>query len=86
VADRPVTHTKKNQYGTITHVANPGMTWSPRAEADAIRDIESGLHTYYVPWTTGRTPIYVVNGPTRKYLRTDRDQTTRNNLEDLPTL
>ena len=33
---------------------------------------------------TGRTEIRVVNGPNGKYLRTDRDDTERNNLRDLP--
>lgn len=31
-----------------------------------------------------RTPIRVVNGPTGKYLRTDKDSTSKNNLDDLP--
>ncbi len=36
-------------------------------------------------WPGGvRTEIRVVNGPTGKYLRTDRDNTSRNNLDDLP--
>ena len=47
-------------------------------------DIESRAHTYHVPWTDGRTEIRVVNGAKGKYLRTDRDNTTRNNLDDLP--
>jgi hypothetical protein len=54
-------------------------------KADAIQDIESGVHGYYVPWPDGvRTEIRVVNGPNGKYLRTDKDNTTRNNLDDLP--
>ena len=28
--------------------------------------------------------IHVVNGPRGKYLRTDRDSTVKNNLDDLP--
>lgn len=39
----------------------------------------------FVRWLDGiRTEIRVVNGPTGKYLRTDRDQTSHNNLDDLP--
>ena len=30
-----------------------------------------------------RTEIHVVKGPAGKYLRTDRDNTTRNNFDDL---
>ncbi|RMB08185.1 DUF3892 domain-containing protein [Eilatimonas milleporae] len=84
MADRPVSRTGKDSDGDITSLCNPGDFWSPRKKDDAINDIESGVHTYYVPWTSGRTPIRVVNGASGKYLRTDRDQTDRNNLNDLP--
>src|SRR4051812_180214 len=84
VADRAVRKTGKDADGDITSLCDDGMSWSPRKKADAIRDIESGTHSYYVPWTTGRTQIRVVQGPTGKYLRTDRDATDRNNLDDLP--
>ncbi len=84
MADRPVTQSGKNAEQDITALCNPGQVWSPRAKADAIRDIETGAHTYYVPWSDGRrTEIRVVLGATGKYLRTDRDSTTRNNLDDL---
>ena len=85
MADRAVTRTRKDRDGDILALCNPGDYWSPRTKADAIRDIEAGIHRYYVPWSDGRrTPIRVVNGPTGKYLRTDRDDTARNNLDDLP--
>ncbi|WP_438014925.1 DUF3892 domain-containing protein [Sorangium sp. So ce315] len=84
MADRQVTRTGKDMHGDITRLCNPGAAWSPRAKSDAIRDIESGAHTYFVSWTDGRrTEVRVVNGPTGKYLRTDCDSTTRNNLADL---
>lgn len=82
--DRAVYKTGKNTDGDITSLCSDGAYWSPRLKADAIADIELGTHTYHVPWTTGRTEIRVVNGPTGKYLRTDADNTTRNNLLDLP--
>ena len=84
MSDRAVRKTGKNPQGDITALCDDGAWWSPRAKADAISDIESGTHTYYVPWVTGRTEIRVVNGPTGKYLRTDRDETAKNNLDDLP--
>ena len=84
MADRAVTKSGKDQHGNITALCADGQFWSPRLSRDAISDIESKLHTYYVPWTTGRTEIRVVQGPYGKYLRTDRDQTSRNNLDDLP--
>lgn len=85
MSDRAIRQTKKSPTDDIQALCDPGAQWSPRAKADAIRDIELGLHTYHVPWTTGRTEIRVVNDAVRgKYLRTDHDNTTRNNLLDLP--
>jgi hypothetical protein len=84
MVDRAVRKTGKDSDGDIVALCNDGSVWSPRSKADAIRDIESNTHTYHVPWVGGRTEIRVVNGPTGKYLRTDRDNTSRNNLDDLP--
>jgi len=83
MADRQVKATGKN--AEITSLCNAGEYWSPRSKADAISDIENGFHTYFVLWTGNRrTEIRVVQGATGKYLRTDHDATTRNNLLDLP--
>lgn len=84
MTDRAVRQTKKNSDGDILALCDSGSTWGYRYKADAIRDIELGTHTYFVPWTDGRTEIRVVNGPSGKYLRTDSDTTSRNNLADLP--
>ncbi|NKB59033.1 MAG: DUF3892 domain-containing protein [Alphaproteobacteria bacterium] len=84
MADRPVRKTGKDKDGDITALCDDGASWSPRQKADTISDIESGTHSYHVPWKGGRTEIRVVNGPNGKYLRTDRDNTNRNNLDDLP--
>lgn len=84
MADRAVRQTRKNRDGDITALCNPNDWWSPRGKSDVISDIELGHHTYYVPWVDGRTEIRVVNGFQGKYLRTDRDNTSRNNLADLP--
>jgi len=86
MADRPVTQSQKDSDGDITALCTPEEYWSPRLKLDAIQDIESGDHTYYVPWNSGRTEIRVVRDPKvqdGKYLRTDRDDTDRNNLDDL---
>lgn len=87
MADRPVRKTRKNAEGDILALCNDGSAWSPREKWDVIRDIEDGTHTYYVPWKSGRTEIRVVKDSSvsgGKYLRTDRDDTERNNLDDLP--
>jgi Protein of unknown function (DUF3892) len=84
MADRRVTATGKNTDGDITKLCGKGEVWSPRTKTDAISDIERGVHTYHVLWPGKRTEIRLVNGATGKYLRTDHDNTTRNNLLDLP--
>ncbi|MGY2747671.1 DUF3892 domain-containing protein [Arthrobacter sp. UYCu723] len=84
MADRPVTHSRKDQYGNITALGNPNGAWSVRSSSLIISDIQARAHTYYVPWQSGRTEISVVHGSYGPYLRTDRDNTSRNNLDDLP--
>ena len=82
---RQVTATGKDKDGDITALCDSGAWWSPRSKADAIGDIDRSHHSYFVLWTDGRqTDIHVVDGPYGKYLRTDWDDTTRNNLNDLP--
>jgi len=85
MADRQVRKTRKDKDGDILALCDDGASWSPRMKKDAIADIESKTHTYYVLWNSRRTEIRVVSDPVKgKYLRTDSDNTPRNNLEDLP--
>ena len=84
MADRRVTRSRKDDDGDITHLCNPGMSWSPRSKANVISDIESGTHRYYVRSGSNEADIHLVKGPTGKYLRTDPDSTTVDNLDDLP--
>ena len=82
---RRVTHTSKDQDGDILALCNPDQPWSRRSKQDAINDIESGRHSYYVRTLGGvRVRIQVVHGSTGKYLRTVADRNNCNNLGDLP--
>lgn len=83
MAHRHVTHSGKDDDGDITRLCNPPEAWSPRSKADAIADIETNTHSYFVSGFVGEVRIRVVNGPTGKYLRTDPDKTESNNLDDL---
>jgi hypothetical protein len=85
MADRQVTASGKDKDGDITKLCKAGETWSPRPKADAIRDIENGLHTYFVHQAgTTRVNVTVVNGATGKYLRSTADKSSKNNLDNLP--
>ena len=87
MAKRYVRQSGKDRDGDITKLCNSdtGNYWSPRFKADAIRDIENSTHQYWVNWSNSpETKIRVVNGPNGKHLRTDRDNTSKNNLDDLP--
>lgn len=84
MARRRVTHTRKDDEGDITALCNPGTAWSPRFKAGAISDIENGTHQYYVGSGSNEVDIHVVDGPTGKYLRSDPDPTSKNNLDNLP--
>ena len=85
MADRQVTASEKDKDGDITKLCKSGEAWSSRLKADAIRDIDNGLHTYYVQQAgTSRTNITVVNGTTGKYLRSTADASSKNNLDNLP--
>lgn len=79
-----VTHTGKDRYGDITAIGVK-CVWQLPADT-AIQRIESGSEGYYVNWPEKRTNIHVARNGFTKYLRTDRDNTTRNNLDDLPSL
>lgn len=86
MADRLVTASGKNSDGDITALCQAGAWWSPRRKPDAISDIEGGIHRYYVRLEGYReVDIHVVKHPRYgKYLRTDPDKTSKNNLDDLP--
>lgn len=85
MADRQVTASGKDRDGDITRLCNSAMNWSSRSKADAIRDIETGLHTYFVQHPgTVRVVVNVVDGQSGKYLRSTADRASRNNLDNLP--
>ena len=84
MADRRVKKTGKDNDGDITKLCNSDFNWSPRLKSDAINDIEKGHHTYYVHEDNHRTDVHVVEENGKKYLRTDKDSTSKNNLDNLP--
>ena len=84
MAVRLVRRARKSPGGRIEALCAEGAWWSPRSVDDVMADIEAGEYSYYVVWTDGETKIRVVESSNGKQLRTDKDATARNNLEDLP--
>ncbi len=84
MAERRVMQSKKDLNGDILSICNHGEHWSPKSKDDAISEIENNIHSYYVVVGRERVEIKIVEGSMGKYLRTDPDKTTRNNLDDLP--
>ena len=81
MADRRVKKTGKDADGDITSLCGD---WGQRTKAGAISDIESNTHTYYVQSGSSRSEVHVVQGQTGKYLRSDPDPSSANNLDNLP--
>lgn len=84
MADRRVRQSKKDQDGDIIALCNRGELWSPRRKSDAISDIKSGVHRYFVREAGEGARVRVVQGSSGEYLRTDADESSANNLDNLP--
>ena len=78
---REVTTTRKVGKGVISHLCNTAEAWSPVPVAQAIREIQSGTIKYFVKAANRLVAIKVVDG---RYLRTVADDTSADNLDNLP--
>jgi FAD/FMN-containing dehydrogenase len=81
---RDVTSVKKKR-GTITHLCNDGASWSPVTVEQAIEEIRAGTVHYFARRDDSRAAVKVVrDGQGGFRLRTVADNTSRNNLDELP--
>lgn len=80
MADRAVYASGKDGRGNITKVCG---AWGSVSTAQAIVDIRSGTHRYFVELNNNTTALIEVVSANPPYLRTNWDRTTRNNLDDL---
>ncbi len=82
---REVTQTMKSKKGDISALCNSNTLWNPKLKSMAILEIEDNIHRYFVKIEDDEVDIHVVTDRLKgKYLRTDPDKTTSNNLDDLP--
>lgn len=82
--ERQITNTKKDSSGNIVSLCNPAEWWSPKSANEILYDIEEDMYLYFVRVDGQKVEIKVITELSRKYLRTDPDKTTKNNLDDLP--
>ena len=62
-----------------------GGTWGKHSETDAIKHIEGGVNSYYTTGGGSEAKVIVVtHSSAKKYLKTDADSTTKDNLLSLP--
>jgi ethanolamine utilization microcompartment shell protein EutL len=61
-----------------------GSGWQ-KDEDTVIAEIENGTETYYTNAAGQRADVVVMTDRTPKYLRTDADETNKNNLLELPS-
>ncbi len=82
VADRRVRETGKDEDCDITKLCG---LWGNASKVEAIDHIEKGTHTYYVEEAGYRSNVHVRTlGNGKKYLATNADSTSKNNLDNLP--
>ena len=85
MAIRQVIAAKKDEEGEIISICNKNEYWFSRSKSEAIRDIESGSHTYYVMADDKMVKVIVFNDPKKgKYLRTKPGKTAVDRLSMLP--
>lgn len=81
MTSREVTCTCKDKDGNITCL---GGSWGQVDKDQAMDDIDNGTHEYWVPGRGGtKVQVHVVPNHAPPYLRTDPDDTTANNLDEL---
>ena len=84
MVSRKVTKTRKDDDGDILALCNDNAIWSPKMKKDAIREIDIGDYRYYVIVDGKEVDIHVFKKGNKEHLRTNRDETKKNNLDELP--
>lgn len=85
MADRQVTHAHRDDEGDILGLCwegSDGLKYSSRS--DVISDIESGTHAYSVEVEAPAVSVVVASRDGIKYIKTEADSTSKNNLDNLP--
>lgn len=83
--DRQVTHAHRDDQGDILGLCwkhSDGLKYTTRA--DVIAHIEAATHRYYVAEEAPSVWVLVRSRGGVKYITTEADSTSKNNLDNLP--
>ena len=75
---------KSDRYSRHERIRNIGGSGWRHTQEQAIRNIETGINDYYTQGGGQRAKVIVATHDGHKYLKTDSDTTTRDNLLSLP--
>ena len=81
MTSRRVKRSAKDSDGDIIGLCGD---WGQVSKATAIRHIEGGQYRYYVRVRGAEVDVIVAGTGPNKYLTTEPDYTTENNLDELP--
>jgi hypothetical protein len=81
MADRQVKRSGKNEDGDIMSLCGG---WGSVSKVQAIKDIEAKTNRYYVAEASPSVWVVVRGQGSGKYLTTEADGRSRNNLDNLP--
>jgi hypothetical protein len=84
MTQRTVTGISVGIDGQVVRLYHDGQPWSPIGSADALLDLELGLHSYCVKWPEGTFQIMDSTDGNLKYLTAERDGPGQNSLLSLP--
>lgn len=82
--ERQITNIKKDSKGRTRLICNPDEWWSPKSVKEVVYEIEESFYRYYVIVNNLKVEVKVIADSENKYLCTDPDKTTQNNLDELP--
>jgi len=81
--EREVKATGKED-GNITKLCNSSKYWEEVLKDQAIKQIKNDQYEYYVDRHGKKTYVHIFEKEGEKHLRTDWDETEKNNLLELP--
>lgn len=75
---------KSDRYNPHERIISVGGDWGKISQPEAIRSIENGTYSYFVKVGIYDAKVIIATHNGNKYLKTDRDTTTVDNLLSLP--